>query len=130
MPTQVATVRSHRHKLTKMKRIVNSGNGGLTYDEAKSHFTAWALMKSPLLIGTNVWICYPDRMLNHDRFQLSAITQETLSVLKNREIIAINQDPVEGASVSPFRWGINVSLLFAFIHMMVVTGKTLARLDE
>jgi hypothetical protein len=30
------------------------GNGGLTFDEAKSHFTAWALMKSPLLIGTNV----------------------------------------------------------------------------
>ena len=30
------------------------GNGELTYDEAKSHFTAWALLKSPLLIGTNV----------------------------------------------------------------------------
>ena len=27
-----------------------SGNGGLTFDEAKSHFTAWALMKSPLLV--------------------------------------------------------------------------------
>jgi hypothetical protein len=26
------------------------GNGDLTYDEAKSHFTAWAFMKSPLLI--------------------------------------------------------------------------------
>ena len=30
------------------------GNGDLTYDEAKTHFTAWALMKAPLLIGTNV----------------------------------------------------------------------------
>lgn len=28
----------------------NSGNGQLTYEEQKSHFTAWALMKSPLLI--------------------------------------------------------------------------------
>lgn len=27
-----------------------SGNGDLTYEEAKSHFTAWSLMKSPLLI--------------------------------------------------------------------------------
>ena len=33
--------------------IVFRGNAGLTYEEAKTHFTAWALMKSPLLIGTN-----------------------------------------------------------------------------
>lgn len=26
----------------------------MTIDEVKSHFTAWALMKSPLLIGANV----------------------------------------------------------------------------
>jgi hypothetical protein len=26
------------------------GNGDLTFEESKSHFTAWALMKSPLLI--------------------------------------------------------------------------------
>ena len=35
------------------------GNGNLTYDEAKTHFTVWALLKAPLLIGTNVsyaWI--------------------------------------------------------------------------
>lgn len=31
-----------------------------------------------------------------------------LGVLKNTEIIAINQDPVYGTSISPFRWGINV----------------------
>ncbi|KAK0473711.1 glycoside hydrolase, partial [Armillaria novae-zelandiae] len=67
------------------------GNGNLTFDESKSHFTAWALMKSPLLIGTN----------------LSEITNETLSILKNTEILAINQDPNVGASISPFRWGIN-----------------------
>jgi hypothetical protein len=34
--------------------MIDSGNGPLTYEEAKSHFTAWALMKSPLLIGTDV----------------------------------------------------------------------------
>ncbi|ETW78250.1 glycoside hydrolase family 27 protein [Heterobasidion irregulare TC 32-1] len=71
--------------------VSSSCNGGLTYDEAKSHFTAWALMKSPLLIGTN----------------LSAITDDILGILKNREILAINQDPVKGSSISPFRWGIN-----------------------
>jgi hypothetical protein len=26
----------------------------MTYDEQKAHFTAWALMKSTLLIGTDV----------------------------------------------------------------------------
>ncbi|KAJ7213259.1 glycoside hydrolase superfamily [Mycena rebaudengoi] len=71
--------------------MLQLGNGGLTYDEAKSHFTAWALMKSPLLIGTN----------------LSAITPEILGILKNTEILAINQDPVVGQSISPFRWGRN-----------------------
>ncbi|KAG7448434.1 glycoside hydrolase [Guyanagaster necrorhizus] len=71
--------------------MLQLGNGNLTFDESKSHFTAWALMKSPLLIGTN----------------LSAITSETLSILKNKEILAINQDPVVGASIAPFRWGIN-----------------------
>ncbi|KJA22594.1 glycoside hydrolase family 27 protein [Hypholoma sublateritium FD-334 SS-4] len=30
--------------------ILQLGNGGLTFEEAKSHFTAWALMKSPLLV--------------------------------------------------------------------------------
>ncbi|VDC05669.1 unnamed protein product [Peniophora sp. CBMAI 1063] len=71
--------------------MLQLGNGGLTYDEAKSHFTAWALLKSPLLIGTN----------------LSAITDDVLDILTNREILAINQDPVIGTSLSPFSWGIN-----------------------
>ncbi|CAK5262335.1 unnamed protein product [Mycena citricolor] len=73
--------------------MLQLGNGGLTFDEAKSHFTAWALMKSPLLIGTNP--------------KLSTITPDILEILTNKEIIAINQDPVVGKSISPFRWGIN-----------------------
>ncbi|KAJ7838602.1 glycoside hydrolase superfamily [Mycena olivaceomarginata] len=54
--------------------MLQLGNGGLTFEEAKSHFTAWALMKSPLL--------------------LSAITHDILGILKNTEILAINQDSV------------------------------------
>ncbi|KAI0676620.1 glycoside hydrolase family 27 protein [Trametes maxima] len=71
--------------------ILEVGNGDLTYEEAKTHFTAWALMKSPLLIGTD----------------LSKIRKRDLSILKNQEILAISQDPVVGTSVTPFRWGIN-----------------------
>ena len=40
--------------------------------------------------------------------KLSAITPEILGILKNQEILAINQDPEIGTSISPFRWGINV----------------------
>ncbi|KAG8728835.1 hypothetical protein FRC12_021455 [Ceratobasidium sp. 428] len=57
-------------------------------------------MKSPLFIGTN----------------LSAITSDTLSILTNREIIAINQDPVYGESISPFRWGVNADWSFNATH--------------
>ncbi|EPT02375.1 hypothetical protein FOMPIDRAFT_53872 [Fomitopsis schrenkii] len=71
--------------------IVTRGNGGLTYEENKSHWTAWALFRSPLLIGTN----------------LSAISTEIVDILTNPEIIAIHQDPVVGTSIAPFRWGIN-----------------------
>ncbi|KAI6040914.1 glycoside hydrolase family 27 protein [Pisolithus marmoratus] len=71
--------------------MLEIGNGDLTFEEAKTHFTAWALMKSPLLIGTD----------------LESTSKETIEILTNREIIAINQDPVVGTSVTPFRWGIN-----------------------
>ncbi|KAH9917692.1 uncharacterized protein BXZ73DRAFT_53322, partial [Epithele typhae] len=38
---------------------------------------------------------------------LSTISARDLSILKNSEIIAINQDPVVGKAVQPFRWGGN-----------------------
>ncbi|KZO89999.1 glycoside hydrolase family 27 protein [Calocera viscosa TUFC12733] len=65
-------------------------NGNLTYDEAKSHFTAWALLKSPLLIGTII-------LLNH-------------------EILAINQDPNVAMSISPFAWGLNSAWTYDPVH--------------
>lgn len=71
-------------------------------------------MKSPLLIGTNVGFnLFAYLGLYHDidsSMKLSAITQETLGILTNKEIIAINQDPEVGQSITPFRWGINVRL--------------------
>ncbi|KAJ7610171.1 glycoside hydrolase family 27 protein [Roridomyces roridus] len=70
--------------------MLEVGNGDLTFEEAKAHFTAWAFMKSPLLIGTH----------------LADASAETLSILKNTEIIAINQDPVVGTAITPFRWGV------------------------
>ncbi|KAI0739213.1 glycoside hydrolase [Daedaleopsis nitida] len=67
------------------------GLAGLTFEEAKTHFTAWALLKSPLIINTD----------------LSQISDQNLAIFKNEEIIAINQDPLVGRAVTPFRWGAN-----------------------
>jgi hypothetical protein len=49
---------------------------GLTLDEEKTHFGIWAIMASPLIIGCN----------------FGGIRQSTLDILKNTEIIAVNQD--------------------------------------
>lgn len=70
--------------------LLEVGNGDLTIDEAKTHFTAWALLKSPLVISTD----------------LTQATKETLDILTNHELIAINQDLVIGPSITPFRWGL------------------------
>lgn len=49
---------------------------GMTYDEDKSHFTMWCIMNSPLLLGND----------------LRTISKETLDLVTNREVIALNQD--------------------------------------
>ncbi|SPO04604.1 related to Probable alpha-galactosidase B [Cephalotrichum gorgonifer] len=78
-----------------MLEVGNTGQGNppgnLTFDEAKSHFTAWALLKSPLLIGSD----------------LTNATDETASILGNTDILRIHQDPEVGEAVTPFRWGTN-----------------------
>ncbi|KAF7374262.1 Alpha-galactosidase [Mycena sanguinolenta] len=80
--------------------MLEVGNGDLTYEEAKAHFTVWSFLKSPLLIGTH----------------LADASPETLEILKNTEIIAINQDPVVGTAVTPFRWGHNPDWTFNATH--------------
>lgn len=58
--------------------MLEVGNGLMTYDEYQSHFALWAALKAPLLIGCG----------------LSGITQQTLTILGNEEVIAVNQDPL------------------------------------
>ncbi len=48
----------------------------MTTEEDKTHFGMWCIMNSPLLIGCN----------------LATIKASTLSLLKNKELIALNQD--------------------------------------
>jgi alpha-galactosidase len=58
--------------------MLEVGNGGMTNDEYVAHFSLWALIKSPLLIGCDV----------------TAMSNATLSILTNKDIIALNQDPL------------------------------------
>jgi len=81
------------HNDMDIMEIGNTGQGSppgnLTYEEAKSHFTAWALLKSHLIIGTD----------------LTNATDETIEILTNKDLIKINQDQHVGAGIAPFRWG-------------------------
>mmetsp|Transcript_19952 Transcript_19952/g.55463 ORF Transcript_19952/g.55463 Transcript_19952/m.55463 type:complete len:513 (-) Transcript_19952:397-1935(-) len=56
----------------------NAWGDGLSPAEERSHFALWALVKSPLLIGAD----------------LRCIPAHSLTLLKNTEIIAVNQDPL------------------------------------
>ena len=56
--------------------MLEIGNGGMTYEEYKTHMSLWCLMKSPLLIGCD----------------LTQASEETLEILGNTEAIAVNQD--------------------------------------
>ncbi|MBR5563862.1 MAG: alpha-galactosidase [Bacteroidales bacterium] len=49
---------------------------GLTYAEEEAHFTMWCALSSPLLIGCD----------------LTYIPQETIDIITNPELIAVNQD--------------------------------------
>ncbi|WP_250877454.1 glycoside hydrolase family 27 protein [Luteibacter anthropi] len=65
--------------------MLEVGNGGMTDVEYRSHFSLWSIMASPLLIGTDLRTIKPD----------------ALQILLNKEVIAIDQDPlgVQGKQV-------------------------------
>lgn len=76
--------------------MLEVGNGNLTYEENRSHFALWAALKSPLLIGTN----------------LQSLSQELLDVLRNRALLAFNQDTTVGEPAAPYKWGANPDWTF------------------
>ena len=54
------------------------GGKGLTPTEEEAHFGLWCIMSSPLLIGCN----------------LESLPESSLELLTNKELIALNQDPL------------------------------------
>jgi alpha-galactosidase len=57
--------------------MLEIGNGGMTADEYRTHMSLWSLLAAPLLAGND----------------LRTMTDETKSILMNKEVIAIDQDP-------------------------------------
>uniref|UniRef100_A0A804Q6E6 Alpha-galactosidase n=1 Tax=Zea mays TaxID=4577 RepID=A0A804Q6E6_MAIZE len=68
--------------------MLEVGNGGMAYNEYVVHFSLWAIAKAPLVIGCDV----------------TRVSNETLGILSNAEVIAISQDRlgVQGQKVSKY----------------------------
>jgi alpha-galactosidase len=58
--------------------ILEVGNAGMTPDEQRAHFSLWAIIAAPLIAGNDLTTMSPD----------------TKSILLNKEVIAIDQDPL------------------------------------
>jgi alpha-galactosidase len=66
--------------------MLEVGNGGMTDTEYRTHFSLWAEMAAPLLIGTD----------------LRSASAATMAILKNTDVIAVDQDTLgrQGTVVS------------------------------
>ncbi|MFI5527083.1 NPCBM/NEW2 domain-containing protein [Kitasatospora sp. NPDC051853] len=58
--------------------MLEVGNGGMTDTEYRTHFSLWAQMAAPLLIGSDLRTASP----------------ATLEILTNKDVIAVDQDPL------------------------------------
>ena len=63
--------------------MLEIGNGGMNADEYRTHMSLWSLLAAPLLAGND----------------LRTMSEETKSILMNREVLAIDQD----AGVKPVK---------------------------
>ncbi len=66
--------------------MLEVGNGGMTDDEYRAHFSLWAIMAAPLIAGNDV----------------RAMSPATRDILTNSEVIAVDQDSlgIQGTLVS------------------------------
>ena len=56
--------------------MLEVGNGGMSTDEYRTHMSLWAILAAPLLAGND----------------LTTMTPETIAILTNRDVIAVDQD--------------------------------------
>ncbi len=68
--------KGHYNDMDMLEVGVNKWGNKLTPEETKTHFGMWCIMNSPLLIGCD----------------MKSLSAENLSLLRNKELIALNQD--------------------------------------
>lgn len=82
--------------------IQEIGNGALTIQEQRTHFAAWAFMKSPILLGTDVRFriirCKPPTNMT----KLSKLSSDQVAIVKNAELLAFHQDSTIGTPAMPY----------------------------
>jgi alpha-galactosidase len=71
--------------------MLEVGLGDMTDEEYEAHFSMWAALKSPLLIGAD----------------LRELSAQTLSILNNPAVIAVNQDSLSKLA-HRISWNLNV----------------------
>jgi alpha-galactosidase len=56
--------------------MLEVGNGGLTFEESKAHFSLWCILAAPLMAGND----------------LRSMSKETVFILTNPDVVAVDQD--------------------------------------
>ena len=87
--------------------MLEVGNGGMTDEEQITHFTMWSILKSPLIMGTNI----------------PAMSPQTLSIYSNPAVIAINQDPAGTAANRNWRYYVNDTDQYGQGEIQLWTGS-------
>jgi alpha-galactosidase len=86
--------------------MLEVGNGGMTDDEYKTHMSLWAILAAPLLAGND----------------LSTMTPQTLSILTNRDVIAVDQDPLGKEGSRAFAVGMTEIWTRPLVHGALAAG--------
>jgi alpha-galactosidase len=56
--------------------MLEVGNGGMSVEEYRTHFSLWCMLTAPLIVGND----------------LRNMSADTLEILTNREVVAVDQD--------------------------------------
>lgn len=76
--------------------MLQVGNGALTMGQQRAHFALWAITKATLILGS----------------QVTRLSPEQLALVGNKDLIAINQDPL---GVQASKVGVNGSMTPRFV---------------
>jgi alpha-galactosidase len=72
--------------------MLEVGNNILTTAEEQTHFSLWAILKSPLVIGGAL------------RDEVTSISDASLAILSNKDVVSYNQDSLGVSATLNRRW--------------------------